>query len=277
LEACQLLRRRHRFHLVVLPVDQSGRVDMDRACSVIDDRTLLVSVQLANGETGTLQPVPELARLAHRYGALMHTDACQAVGKVPVDVAALGVDLLSLAGHKMYAPKGVAALYRRPGVHLEPLVPGGGQEHGMRCGTENVPYLVGLGKASEIAARLAVDTERIRSLRDGLFDELQRRLEPRVMLNGDKYHQLPNTLNVSIEGVRRACPSRGRARSGRIHGFGVPRGCQPAVPVLTAMGLSAQRARAAVRLSVGRTTTAADIRRAAAVLARSVDAIHALT
>jgi cysteine desulfurase len=155
----------------------------------------------ANNEVGTLEPIEEIARLAHEHGALVHTDAAQSAGKIEVDVERLGVDLLSLAGHKLYAPKGIGALYVREGTELEPLIHGAGHERGRRAGTENVPYMAGLGKACEVAgAAFPTATERLRALRDRLWERLHRGLGHHVVLNGHPERRLPNTLHVNFVG-----------------------------------------------------------------------------
>jgi cysteine desulfurase len=173
LATCHALHRLHGVEVTVLPVDAHGLVDPADLQAAITPHTVLVSIMAANNETGTLQPIAELATIAHTHGALMHTDAAQAAGKIPLDVAALGVDLLTVVGHKMYAPKGIAALWVRPGLALEPIVYGGGQEHGLRAGTENVAYAVALGAAADLA-RAALDAEQLRltALRDQLHQAL---------------------------------------------------------------------------------------------------------
>jgi cysteine desulfurase len=263
LAACDGLRRLHGFRVTVLPVDRHGLVDPTDLEAALTDDTVLVSVMHANNETGTVQPVRALADLAHSRGALIHTDASQSVGKVEVSVRDLGVDLLTLTGHKFYAPKGVGALHVRAGLRLEPSVYGGGQERGFRAGTENVALIAALGCAAELVEG---DAERLRGLRELLHDELSALLPGRVLLNGHPTHRLPNTLNVSIEGVAghellAACPAIAASTGSACH-----EGTHEPSPVLTAMGLSTGRALGAVRLSVGRWTTEADVRRAAADL-----------
>ncbi|MEU6577174.1 cysteine desulfurase family protein [Streptomyces sp. NPDC046805] len=273
LETCRALHRLHGVDVTYLPVDERGLVDPADLGATLDDRTAVVSVMAANNETGTLQPVADLARLAHDHGALFHCDAAQAVGKIPVDVRALGADLLTLAGHKMYAPKGVAALYVRDGVRLEPLLYGGGQEGGLRAGTESVAFAVALGTAAELAAaEMAEDGgRRIRALRDRLHRGLAQALPGQVHLNGCD-RRLPGTLNISIDGTTghellAATPRLAASAGSACHnGAGAPS------PVLRAMGLDDARAMAAVRLSLGRWTTAADVDQAAEML---VDAVHA--
>src|SRR5690606_34951970 len=230
--------------------------------------TVLVSVMTANNETGVLQPIPGLAALARARGALFHCDAAQAAGKIPLDVRAWGVDLLTVVGHKMYAPKGVAALYVREGVTLEPVVYGGGQERGLRAGTENVALAVALGTAADLAARdLATGAPaRLRHLRDDLHHRLTAALPGRVHLNGSADHRLPNTLNLSVDGVPghallAAAPAIAASTGSACHS-----GAHTPSPVLTAMGLDTGRALSAVRLSLGRWTTETDIATAATAL-----------
>lgn len=270
LAACEYLLRWHGAEVTLLSVDEHGRVDPDELRAAITDRTLLVSVMHANNETGTIQPIAELARITHESpDALFHTDAAQTVGKVPVDVEALGVDLLTLVGHKMYAPKGVGALWVRDGVRLEPLVAGGGQEGGLRAGTENLPHAVALGAAAVLASDDLAGGEpaRLTALRDRLHAGLDAALPGRVQLNGHPSERLPHTLNVSLDGVD------ARALLALVPGLAASTGsaCHAGAttpsPVLTAMGRDARGAYAALRLSLGRWTTAADVDRAVALLA----------
>ena len=268
LAACGELARRHAVEILRLPVDGDGRVAPDALAAALSDRTVLVTIMHANNETGVVQPIAELAALAHAAGAVVHTDAAQTAGRIPLDVDALGVDLLTVVGHKMYAPKGVAALYRRPGTPLVPVIGGGGQEHGVRAGTENLPHAVALGAAAELAAAelAAGEPARLAALRDRLHDRLRAALPARVHLNGHAVHRLPNTLNVGIDGaggdaLLATLPDLAASTGSACHAGGT----QPS-PVLTAMGLTADRALSAVRLSVGRWTTPADVDRAATLV-----------
>ena len=250
-------------------VDRFGRVDMDAMAKALDGATL-VSVMHSNNEVGTLQPIREIAALARARGVLVHTDAAQSLGKVPVDVGELGVDLLTLAGHKLYAPKGVGVLYVRDGVRLEPLIHGAGHESGRRAGTENVPYIVGLGMACEIAkTHLAGATERLRQLRDRLWNRLRGKLGERIVLNGHPELRLPNTLNVSFVGhlggeLLAKTPSVAASTGSACH-----EGIVKLSPVLRAMGVEPEIGKGAVRLSVGRFTTEEEIDRAAEALITS--------
>jgi cysteine desulfurase len=280
LATCDALHRVHGVEVTQLPVDAEGRVDPAALAAAITDRTVLVSVMLANNETGTLQPITELARIAHEHGALFHTDAAQGVGKIPVDVTALGVDLLTLVGHKMYAPKGVAALYVRAGTRLEPLIHGGGQEHGLRAGTENVALIVALGAAAGLAAADldAGEPARLRRLRDDLHHRLAERLPGQVLLNGHPIHRLPNTANIALVPHRGADILAAAPRVAASTGSACHTGTAQPSPVLTAMtagmGPMAQpheRARSALRLSLGRWTTPDDIAQAATQLAAAAN------
>jgi cysteine desulfurase len=274
LAACQYAERFHGAEVTVLAVGRDGLLDPDVLASAIRPTTVLVSVMHANNETGVIQPIRDLAAIAHAHGALFHTDAAQSVGKIPVDVTDLGVDLLTLVGHKMYAPKGIAALFIRAGTAVAPLIGGGGQEHGRRAGTENVPYLVALGAAAAIAAsELAMGaSDRLSDLRDGLEQQLVAHLPGRVHLNGNRNHRLPQTLNVSIDGVAghailAACVEVAASTGSACHA-----GIHSASPVLLAMGLPPERGISALRLTLGRWNTREDIVRAAGALARAVRA-----
>jgi len=245
-------------------VDTSGRVDAANIALGAD--VALVSVMLANNEVGTLQPVAEIATRAHAAGALMHVDAAQAVGKIPVDIESLGCDLLTLAGHKFYAPKGVGALYVRAGTPIQSIQFGAGHEGGLRPGTENVPHIVALGEAARLARiELATEAARIRALRDDLHSRLAASI-PGLLLNGHASERLPNTLNVSFPGVAgwkllAAAPGLAASTGSACHA-----GQHQASGVLGAMGCSGERAAGAVRLSLGRFSTASEIEQAASTL-----------
>jgi cysteine desulfurase len=264
LRTCRALVDDELATVTVLPVDADGLVQTDTLAAAIADDTLLVSVMHANNETGVIQPIAELAAIAHAHGALFHTDAAQTVGKIPVHVDDLDVDLLSVAGHKLYAPKGVGALYIRPGTPIAPLLHGGGQEHWLRAGTENVALITALGAAAQLAhGGSRHEPERQRRLRDRLHEQLRARLGNRVRLNGHPTRRLSNTLNVSIDGVdgtRLLAATAGVAAS---TGSACHSGNTTPSPVLTAMGVSQSTALAAIRLSVGRYTTETDVDAAA--------------
>jgi cysteine desulfurase len=271
LHACRYLERWHGVEVTVLGVDGDGRVAPDRLAAAVGDRTVLVTVMHANNETGTIQPIADLAAVAHEAGALFHTDAAQSVGKVPVDVRVLGVDLLTVVGHKMYAPKGVGALHVRTGVPIEPLIGGGGQEGGLRAGTENVALSVALGAAADLAAAAldAGETTRLTGLRDLLHRRLDAALPGRVRLNGHPEQRLPQTLNVSVDGVRgddllAAVPEVAASTGSACHS-----GRTDPSAVLTAMGVPRERALGALRLTLGRGSTTGEVDRAAGLIARA--------
>jgi cysteine desulfurase len=271
LETCRALERLHGARVTVLPVGTDGTVDPAQLAAALTDETVLVSVMAANNETGALQPIAQIAALVHERGALVHCDAAQAAGKIPLNVDNLGADLLTVVGHKMYAPKGAAALYVRDGVPLEPVVYGGGQERGLRAGTENVALAVALGAAAQVATTELLDgaPERIAVLRDRLHQTLAAALPGRVHLNGPAQRRLPNTLNISIDGtlghaLLAAAPQIAASTGSACHS-----GTHTASPVLTAMGLPPARALAALRLSLGRWTSDTDIDTAATALIRA--------
>jgi cysteine desulfurase len=272
LQPCEFLKRLG-CRVTVLPVDRHGLVDPAAVRKALDRSTTLVSVMHANNEVGTLQPIREIAALARERGVPLHTDAAQSLGKVPVNVDELGVDLLTVAGHKLYAPKGVGVLYVRRGVNLEPLIHGAGHEGGRRAGTENVPYVVALGKACELARQsLPEATERLRRLRDRLWERLHTGLGEDVVPNGHPERRLPNTLNVSFLGHLGAELLAKVPEVAASTGSACHEGQVTCSPVLQAMGVPPPLARGAVRLSVGRFTTEEEIDRAAAALVRAARA-----
>jgi cysteine desulfurase len=268
LRPCEFLGRLG-CRITVLPVDRHGKVDMTALREALREPTLLVSIMHANNEVGTLEPIQEIARLAHEKGVLVHADAAQSIGKIKVDVNELGVDLLSVAGHKVYAPKGIGALYVRRGTKLEPLIHGAGHEHGLRAGTENVPYIVALGAASALARKtLPLTTQHLRRLRDRLWDGLRARWGDRIMLNGHPEDRLPNTLNVNFAGhvgtdLLRKAPLVAASTGSACH-----EGLIELSPVLKAMGVPEQVGKGAVRLSVGKFTTEQEIDQAIQAFAR---------
>lgn len=241
-----------------LPVDGGGRIDPDDLRRAITSDTILVSIMHANNEVGTVQPIETCASIAREHGIPLHTDAAQSVGKIPTRVDELGVDLLSIAGHKFYAPKGVGALYIRDGIELEPLVHGAAHERGRRAGTESALLAAALGQACELARDLAPMRE-VQALRDRFWTMLKERFNDQIVLNGHAEHRLPNTLNVSFIGrvgaeilaaMPRVAASTGSAcHSGRIE----------LSPVLEAMGVPQDVGMGALRFSLGRDTTGEDI------------------
>ena len=241
-----------------LPVDGMGRVDPGDLRTAISPGTMLISIMHANNEVGTIEPIEDCARVAHEHGIVFHTDAAQSVGKIPTDVNQLGVDLLSIAGHKLYAPKGVGALFIRRGISLEPLIHGAGHESGRRAGTESALLAVGLGKASELARDLA-PMDLVRALRDHFWVELQKRFGNSVALNGHPTHRLPNTLNVSFVG--RVGPEILAQLDGvaATTGSACHSGHVELSPVLKAMGVETDVGMGTVRFSLGRGTTRDEI------------------
>ncbi|MBI3927684.1 MAG: cysteine desulfurase [Armatimonadetes bacterium] len=270
LGSCRFLEDLGFARTTLLPVDATGRVQPDQVAEAVGPDTILVSIMHSNNEIGTLQPIEEIAAWARERGVLFHVDAAQSIGKVPVRVRELGVDLLSVAGHKFYAPKGIGALYVREKSPLSPLIHGAGHERGRRAGTENVPYIVGLGEACRLAGSdLEAETQRLRQLRDRLWERLSRDLKDRVVLNGHPQLRLPNTLSLNFVGTTGAellsrCPEVAASTGPACHD-GVVRLSH----VLEATGVSPELGKGAVRLSLGRFTAENEVDRAAASLARA--------
>ena len=257
------------FELARVPVSSSGQVLADELRSSVRGDTAIVTIMLANNETGTIMPLAAIAAAAHAQGALVHTDAAQAVGKIRVRVDELGVDLLSVAGHKLYAPKGVGALYLRRGSPLRPLLLGAGHERGLRPGTENVASIVGLGQACALArADLETEAARVRTLRDDLWALLRAEI-PNIRLNGHPSERLPNTLNVSFPGVWGSAILAAAPELAASTGSACHEGGETPSEVLLAMGLDPSIALGAVRLSLGRGTTKQQVAEAAEALVRA--------
>jgi cysteine desulfurase len=278
LDVCKRLQA-DGLNVTLLPVDRFGQVTVDQVAAALTARTILVSVMAANNEIGTLQPIAEIGKLCKDRGVLFHTDAVQAAGKVPLDVQAMGVDLMSLSAHKMYGPKGVGALFvrrREPHVRLQPLLDGGGHERGMRSGTLNVPGIVGFGKACELARELMSDEAAMtRALRDLLRQGLMERLDG-VTLNGHPTQRLPGNLNLSFAGVQ------GEALMMSMRQIAVSSGsaCTSASPepsyVLKALGVDDDLAHASIRFGVGRFNTPEEIDFALEEVIRNVERLRAL-
>jgi cysteine desulfurase len=260
LNSCGYLEDRG-FQVTHLPVDEYGTVSPESVADVITSDAVLITVMLANNEVGTIQPLPEIAGIAKERGLLVHTDAVQAMGKIPVNVQQLGVDLLSLSGHKFYGPKGIGALYIRHGVEVAPLIYGGHQERRRRAGTENVPAIVGLGKACKLSREeLERSATRVATLRDrleeGIFSQV-----PHGQLNGHPENRLPNTLNVSFfsvegESLLMNLDLLGIAVSA---GSACTSGTAEPSHVLTAMGIGPEQSQGSIRFSLGRGTTEEDV------------------
>ncbi len=257
LEPCRYLETQGA-EVTYIPVDGTGRVDPDEVRKAITARTTLISIMHSNNEVGTLQPVEDIALIANDHGLLMHTDAAQSTGKVALNADDLGVSLLSLAGHKFGAPKGIGALYIRRGVALERLIHGAGHEGGRRAGTESALLMAGLGKAAAIAAPLS-SVKSMLGLRELFWSGLQAIFEDGVVLNGHPSARLPNTLNVSFVGHRGADVLQQLDGVGASTGSACHSGQVEPSPVLTAMGIEGDRALGAVRFSLGRFTTEEEI------------------
>ena len=255
------------WEVTVLPVDNHGRVDTDGLGDALRDDTVLVSIMHANNEVGTIQPIEEIAALTRPRAILLHTDAAQSAGKIPLSVDQLGVDCLTLAGHKFYATKGVGVLYLRSGTALQPVLVGAGHESGFRPGTENVPAIVGMGEAARIASeRKPAEKLQLLQLRDQLHAKLSDAI-PGLVLNGDPEHRLPNTLNLSFPGVDgRNLLAIAEADVAASVGSACHEDDTAVSGVLGAMGIEVGRARAAVRLSLGSPTTETEIERVAKAL-----------
>jgi cysteine desulfurase len=260
LNACQALEK-EGVRVTYLPTDREGQIDLDDLRRAIRPETILITIMHANNELGTVQPLEEIGRIAAEADVYFHTDAVQSAGKIPIDVKALQVDLLSISGHKLYAPKGIGALYVRGGTRLRQLLYGGHHQRGFRPGTENVAGIVGLGKAAEIARKsLAEDTRHVSTLRDRLQQELLHRV-PQSRVNGGAAPRTPNTTNLVFPGVEGealliALDLKGLACS---TGAACSSGAVEPSHVLTAIGLPPEEARASLRFSLGRHTTSADI------------------
>jgi len=260
LESAKALER-DGFRVAILPVGRDGLADLDALARAIDDQTAIVSVMAAHNEIGVIQPIKEIAALAHAKGVLFHTDAAQAVGKIALDVGELGIDLMSISGHKFYGPKGIGALYlrRRPRARIEPLFDGGGQERGMRSGTLPVPLIVGLGEAAVLAkAEMAGEAQRLLALRARFLTGLRAKV-PDLVLNGNAGRHLPGNLNVSFPGLRAidliaACPGLALSTGSACTAAEV----EPSY-VLRALGLGDALAAASLRIGLGRFTTATEV------------------
>jgi cysteine desulfurase len=257
LDTCQFLENKG-YEITYLPVDSYGRVSPEDVKKAINTKTILVSVMLANNEIGTINPIAEIGKICKEKGVLFHTDAVQGVGKIPVNVQALGVDLLSISAHKMYGPKGIGGLYVRrkaPRVRLSPMIHGGGHERGMRSGTLNVPGIVGFGKAAELALKLMPDeSARLKRLRDKLWDGICSQLDE-VYLNGHPTERLPNNLNVSFAYVEGESLMMGMKEIAVSSGSACTSASLEPSYVLKKIGVGEDLAHTSIRFSVGRFTT----------------------
>jgi len=259
LNACAFLEKLG-YKITYLDVDENGWLTPETLKKAITKETILISIMMANNEVGTILPIKELCEVAHEEEIPFHTDAVQAAGKIKLDVEELGVDLLSLSGHKFHAPKGIGVLYVKKGIKLEPLIHGGKQEHGLRAGTENVPAIVGFGKAAELALHTLKNSKQIEALRDKLENGIKKLL-PKAQLNGHPDNRLPNTLNLTLPKLR----GESLVVALDQHGISLSSGsaCKSGSPkpthVLLAMGKTEEEAHCAVRLSLSHQTTEKDI------------------
>ncbi len=260
LHSCAALEKKG-IKVTYLPVDKDGLVTPEQVRDAITDKTILVSIMFANNEVGTIMPIPEIAAVCHEKGVLFHTDAVQAAGHLPIDVKAMGIDMLSMSGHKFHGPKGVGVLYERKGIRLPSYIIGGEQEKGRRAGTENVAGIVGLGEALEIAVKnMPETTERMLKLRDKLINGIESTI-PEVKLNGHRTKRLPNNVNFSIkyiegESILLMLDMAGIAASS---GSACTSGSLDPSHVLLALGLTHEVAHGSVRLTLGDDTTEEDI------------------
>jgi cysteine desulfurase len=261
LDTCKVLEKQG-YRVTYLPVDGDGLIDTKRLLRAITDQTILISVMAANNEIGTLQPVKEIGRLAHEKGILFHSDATQAVGKIPVNVEAMGIHLLSLSAHKMYGPKGVGALYVRaanPKVKLTPMIDGGGHERGMRSGTLNVPGIVGLGQACEIARKeMAAEAERLIALRERLKTTIVNQLEE-VTINGHPTERLPGNMNMSFAYVEGESLLMALKEIAVSTGSACTSASLEPSHVLRAIGVQEELAHTAIRFGLGRFNTEEEV------------------
>lgn len=273
-EPCRALEQ-HGWLVSTAPVDSEGRISVEEVRALLKRDTALVTVMHSNNETGVLQPVSEIAEAARNAGAIVHTDAAQSVGKIPISVRALGVDLLSVAGHKLYAPKGVGALYARRGIRLAPLLRGADHERGLRPGTENVASIVGLGAAcARVQTDLVATADRLQILRNELWGLLRAGI-PTLAINGHATLRLPNTLNVRFPGVSGSALLAATPEIAASTGSACHDSSEVASRIILAMGVSPEEALGSVRLSLGRSTTRDDIQRAADALVRARTTIAA--
>lgn len=257
--------------LTIVPVDRTGRVDPGDVAQAITPDTVLVTVMHANNETGTLQPIRELSALCREKHILLHVDAAQSAGKIPVRADELGFDLLSVAGHKLYAPKGIGALYMRTGVSIEPLIHGGGHELGRRAGTESALLAVGLGAACALAEERMPEMERVRGLRDRLHAGITAIAGDRAVLNGHPTLRLPNTLNIAFAGRVGADLLRALDGVAASTGSACHEGSVHLSPVLEAMKVPPEIGMGAIRFSLGYSTTEAEVDRVLEQLKRALD------
>ncbi len=278
LDTCRHLEQQG-FKVTYLPVKQDGLVDLAELEAAITDKTAIVSVMAANNEIGVIQPLAEIGAICRKKGAFFHTDCAQAFGKIPLDVEAMKIDLMSISGHKIYGPKGIGALFvrRRPRVRLQALIHGGGQERGMRSGTLPTPLCVGLGKAAEIAkAEMASENERLLRLRDRFMKTINAKL-PEVFLNGDLAHRLPGNLNLSFAYVEGEGLMMGIKDLSVSSGSACTSASLEPSYVLRALGVEEELAHTSLRIGFGRFTTEAEVDYAADRIVQAVSKLRAMS
>ncbi|MGE0251369.1 MAG: IscS subfamily cysteine desulfurase [Dongiaceae bacterium] len=278
LDSCRHLEQ-EGFEITYLPVKPNGLIDMEQLKAAITDKTALVSIMMVNNEIGVIQPVAEIGKLCRERGVFFHTDAAQAVGKVPIDVEAMNIDLLSISGHKIYGPKGIGALYvrRRPRVRLQALIDGGGQERGMRSGTLPTPLCVGLGKACEIARlEMTEENKRLETLRRRFLQTLRRELKD-IYINGDEDHRVPGNLNISFAYVEGESLMMGIKNLSVSSGSACTSASLEPSYVLRALGVEEELAHTSLRIGFGRFTTEEEVDRAAADIIAAVNKLRAMS
>lgn len=276
LHTCEALAK-DGFEVVYIGVDENGFLNLEELRSEVDENTVLVAIMMANNEIGTIEPIKEIAEIAHSKGALMFTDAVQAVGNIPVNVKELGVDMLALSGHKLHTPKGIGALYVKKGVYIRTLIEGGGQERGRRGGTENVPYICGLGVAVESAVRNLGEMEYVKGLRDKLIDGL---LEiPYSRLNGDREKRLPGNVNVSFSFVEGESLLLWLDMSGISASTGSACSSKSLEPshVLLAIGVDIEDAHGSLRFSLSKDNTESDVDAIITAVKESVERLRMMS
>ena len=276
LHTCQALEK-EGYEVVYVGVDEGGVIKMDELRRAVDEDTALVAIMMANNEIGTIEPIAEISAIAHEKGALMFTDAVQAVGNIPVNVKELGVDMLSLSGHKIHTPKGIGALYIKKGIRIKNLIDGGGQERGRRGGTENVPYICGLGVAVENAVESLDEMERVRSLRNKLIDGL---LEiPYSRLNGDRNNRLPGNANLSFSYIEGESLLLWLDMSGvsASTGSACSSNSLEASHVLLAIGVDIEDAHGSLRFSLSKDNTEEEVDEIIRVVKESVERLRAMS
>jgi len=278
LETCKFLEKRG-FNITYLPVDKYGLVNPDDVKKAITNKTILISVMHANNEIGTIQPLEEIGKITHEAGIPLHTDAVQTAGHILIDVNKLGVDLLSISAHKLYGPKGIGALYIRKGIKVTPFMHGGGQERGRRSGTENIPGIVGFGKAAEIACdEMAVEAERLTLLRDKLIQGLLERIAD-TRLNGHPVKRLPNNVNISVDFVEGESMCLNLDLEGICASTGSACSSSSLEPshVLLALGLRHEQAHGSLRFTLGKWTTEEEINRVLDTLPNIITKLRAMS